>query len=126
MTQHIYQQFDAAFKQVQSYVILKDGVHVANINFKFPRDGAGRLFCYLHVRGLEMVRDYAGGYGYAKKDAAVSHAIKKVKPFEKVESAYYEAINLNLVSLKEALKNDSGASFINKLIDAGFTVLQAV
>lgn len=70
MTKSIYDQHRAAFDSTSAYVIAKNGRRVGTIAFKFPRDGAGRLYCYLHVLGVEMVRDFAAGGGYDKKTAA--------------------------------------------------------
>lgn len=44
----IYKQHDTAFARVSGYVIAKDGERVATIAFKFPADGAGRLWAYVH------------------------------------------------------------------------------
>ena len=78
----IYQHHDAAFTQVSAGVILKDGEKVGTIAFKYPRDGAGRLWCYLHLLGSTMVRGSAAGYGYDKRSAALE-----------VAAANYEASN---------------------------------
>src|SRR5574343_355367 len=72
--QKIYEQYEKAFSNVSAYVILKDSEYVATVAFKYPNDGAGRLWCYLHVLGLSMVRAYAGGYGYDKASAAFTSA----------------------------------------------------
>ncbi|MDE2426686.1 MAG: hypothetical protein KGO96_12340 [Elusimicrobia bacterium] len=79
----IYDQHRAAFAQVEAYVILKDGQRVANIAFKFPRDGAGRLWAYVHWLGLSMVRGYASGCGYDKRTAACASAAKRMGNLEK-------------------------------------------
>lgn len=60
-TSTVYQLHDKAFANVSAYVIAKDGERVATIAFKFPRDGAGRLYVYVHWFGLQMVRGWAGG-----------------------------------------------------------------
>ena len=59
----IYEQHKAAFSNVSAFVIVKGGERVATIAFKFPRDGAGRLFAYVHWLGEEMIRGYASGGG---------------------------------------------------------------
>lgn len=43
----IYEQHEKAFTSVQAFVIAKNGERVATIAFKFPRDGAGRLYAYI-------------------------------------------------------------------------------
>jgi hypothetical protein len=72
---NIYDQHDKAFSQVSASIIIKDGAQVGTIAWKYPKDGAGRLWCYFHIHGQEMVRAYAGGYGYDKKSASLMHAI---------------------------------------------------
>src|SRR4051812_8286161 len=74
----IYDQHKAAFANVSAFVVLKDGERVATVAIKFPRDGAGRLYAYVHWIGLEMVRGSATGYGYDKRSAAVSSAAGKL------------------------------------------------
>jgi hypothetical protein len=129
MTNTIYTQHDAAFRNVSAYIIMKGGERVATVAFKFPRDGAGRLYCYLHVSGLPMVRGYAGGYGYDKKSAAFTDAAHKQRSV-KLESwqtadGYKEqrAISETFYS---AVAGRDGYDWDHNLRKAGFTVLQAV
>jgi hypothetical protein len=108
----IYAQHSAAFSRVSAFVILKDGERVATVTFKFPKDGAGRLYAYVHWIGSPMVRGFAGGYGYDKRSAAARHAAEK--------------ITLADPGFLAALLEDSGRYWDDRLRDAGFTVLQAV
>lgn len=113
----IYDQHAKAFARVEAHVILKDGERVATIAFKFPADGAGRLWAYVHWIGLEMVRGYAGGYGYDKRTAACSSVAYKV----------LEAPNfIESAAFWHALAKDGGNTWDRQLREAGFTVLQAV
>lgn len=73
----IYDQHDKAFSGVSAYCIARDGNRVATLAFKFPRDGAGRLYAYVHWIGDEMVRGSASGYGYDKRSAACRDASRK-------------------------------------------------
>lgn len=115
----IYDQHQAAFKNVQAHVILKDGERVATIAFKFPKDGVGRLYAYVHWFGLEMVRGHASGYGYDKKSAACESASKKLQDDpENIYGALYE--------FRMALADIGGNTWDRALQDAGFQVLQAV
>jgi hypothetical protein len=120
----IYDQHAAAFANVSAYVILRDGVRVATIAFKFPRDGAGRLFAYVHWIGAEMVRGYAAGGGYDKRSAACAAAVCKMA-LTLPEDAYtyghaaYEAFRATLAI-------DDGMEWHNRLRAAGFEVVQAV
>lgn len=121
---NIYEQHDKAFANVSAYVILKDGNSVAKIAFKFPRDGAGRLYAYVHWVGAEMVRGQAGGYGYDKRSAAVQDAVQKMKPHRSnVDGAYNDPKQTAFMS---AFAMDGGEYWDTKLRVAGFTVIQAV
>lgn len=118
----IYKLHDAAFYHVSAYVVVKDGERVATIAFKFPRDGAGRLYAYVHWLGVPMVRGFAGGYGYDKRSAAVANAVNKlIVPVEM--DGLKAALMHNFLG---AVEIDGGEYFDRKLENAGFTVWQAV
>lgn len=118
----IYDQHKSAFSNVSAYVIAKDGERVATIAFKFPKDGAGRLYAYVHWLGSSMVRGFARGYGYDKRSAAVASAVGKitleVKPHDEKRDDMFRFVG--------ALEKDGGEYFYRKLELAGFTVWQAV
>ena len=123
----IYEMHEKAFAKVSAFVILKDGERVATVAIKFPADGAGRLWAYVHWLGLEMVRGHAGGYGYDKRTAAVSgaaiNAIAAHKHDEKTEATpELEARRAFFL----AAARDAGDDWTRALEKAGFTVLQAV
>lgn len=115
----IYDQHKAAFANVSAYVVLHNGERVATIAFKFPKDGAGRLYAYVHWIGCEMVRGAANGYGYDKCSAAVESAISNI-------SSPHEVIDDRFVKFAAVLKNCGGNNWDRCLSDIGFTVLQAV
>lgn len=123
----IYEQHRAAFAQVSAFVVLKDGARVATIAFKFPRDGAGRLYAYVHWLGLEMVRGFASGYGYDKRTAACAAAMHPLRKHAAAPGEYeilrHESA---LAAFVEALAADRGPTWESALRDVGFTVLQAV
>lgn len=120
----IYDQHAAAFKNVSAFVILKDGERVATIAFKFPKDGAGRLYAYVHWFGCAMVRGSATGYGYDKKSAACESATDKLF---NAECGLDDDNHVILYKqFHKALRDISGSSFDRALDNAGFTVLQAV
>lgn len=122
----IYDQHDKAFANVSAFVILKDGERVATVAFKFPRDGAGRLYCYLHVIGLPMVRGQAGGYGYDKKSAAFRDAAEKQA---KVKLGSWQTSDYSVeYAIAEAFYSclNDGHDWNDDLRKAGYTVLQAV
>ena len=130
----IYDQHRATFNRVSAYVIMKDGERVATAAFKFPADGAGRLYCYLHFIGVPMVRAFAGGYGYDKRSAAVTYAAEKItqEPLgEHVAGLQWAEISHiaereRMEAFKASLADIGGKDWIDALRDAGYTVLQAV
>ena len=130
----IYEQHDAAFKNVSAYVVMKDGQRVATIAFKFPEDGAGRLYAYVHWIGVEMVRGHANGYGYDKRSAACESAVKNMAAvfadFLELHKPYMMNPSLRCyhdgLGFREVLRDIGGSDWQRKLEDAGFTVLQAV
>ncbi|MCL8384174.1 hypothetical protein [Xanthobacter aminoxidans] len=127
MPADIYEQHDKAFRDVSAFVILKDGERVATVALKFPKDGAGRLWAYVHWLGLPMVRGYAGGFGYDKRSAAVASAIRHIADAE-AEGHRYAAPEEKALraAFTGALEGDSGHDWACRLERAGFAVLQAV
>ena len=116
MTQNIYDQHRNAFPSVSAYVVMKGNERVANIAFKFPKDGASRLWVYVHWFGTPMVRGSAGGYGYDKKTAACNSASRALP------ASYCD----DLTAFVAALAIDDGNDWERNLRNAGFEVLQAV
>lgn len=115
----IYDQHRAAFSNVSAYVVTdKAGSRIATIAFKFPKDGAGRLYCYFHFLGLPMVRGFAGGYGYDKRSAALQSAICKAHDESPIEP--------KLAPFTKLVKAMDGGDWENVLFKAGFNVLQSV
>ncbi len=125
----IYKQHDAAFSHVSAFIITRAGgcERVATVAFKFPRDGAGRLYCYLHVLGLPMVRGSAGGYGYDKKSAAFHDAANKQREAG-VRTHASGDNHLIEYAIAQAFVDcfTDGGNWDRDLHEAGFTVLQAV
>lgn len=110
----IYDLHRAAFARVSAYVIVNHaGDRVATIAFKFPADGAGRLWAYVHYIGAPMVRGYAGGFGYDKRSAACAAAALKLDAGVAPEFV-------------AALAKDDGHDWDYQLRQAGYTVMQAV
>lgn len=125
----IYDQHKAAFANVSAYVSLSDHSsfpkapeRFATIAFKFPKDGAGRLYAYVHVFGQPMVRGFAASGGYDKHSAAVANAISKIT--ERGDCDGTDAASLE--SFCRALATAGGSYWDRKLAAVGFTVLQAV
>ena len=123
MSKSIYDQHDAAFSSVQAFVVLNGAKdRVATVAFKFPRDGASRLYCYFHILGVPMVRGYAGGFGYDKRSAAAHSAVHRVP---ETDLGRYPETLATIRAIKAAI-TDGGYAWDRELENAGFTVLQAV
>jgi hypothetical protein len=117
MAQNIYDQHRKAFPSVSAYVVMRHGDKVGTIAFKFPKDGASRLWVYVHWLGTPMVRGYAGGYGYDKKTAACNSASRALT---RLDACGWEE------AFTQALAIDNGNDWERNLRNAGFEVLQAV
>lgn len=124
---NIYDQHASAFPHMSAYVILKDGERVATVAVKYSARST-RVWAYLHVLSLPMVRACADGGGYDKTSAAVSKAARAV-------SAQFDAYTpTNLAELHDlaqvwvdlAPSLGDGHRWDRALELAGFTVLQAV
>jgi hypothetical protein len=126
----IYTQHDAAFARVSAFVILDAaGEKIATVAIKFPADGAGRLWAYVHVIGAPMTRGSADGYGYDKRSPAVALALKKAayEPAEgEAPNEYGAKIQGRIYALREALGDRDGEYWDARLTRAGFQVLGAV
>lgn len=74
----VYEQFEKHTARVSGDVILYKGDSVGRVVFVHPRDGAGRLYCYLQFWGSHMERGSASGYGYNKRKAAFEDAMGRL------------------------------------------------
>ncbi len=101
----IYRKHESAFHQVASAALVKSKAQIGTIAFKYPKDGAGRLTCYLHVHGMEMVKGTASGGGYDKAAASFEDAIRNLRP---VLKQYNE---------DEQFRNDKTAKIAQQFID---------
>lgn len=116
MATNIYDLHSKAFNQVSAFVVMLNNERAATIAFKFPKDGASRLWAYVHWMGVPMVRGYAGGYGYDKRTAACNSASRAIKvDGSDTQKAFIDAIAI-----------DDGNDWERNLRNAGFTVFQAV
>lgn len=119
----VYEQHKASFKQVAAYVLVDEkGDRVATIAFKYPKDGAGRVHCYLHILGMLMQRGHANGYGYDKSSAATMHAIAKVTDAHAKECGMEYTVN----KIRKALDKADSGTWNRELENAGYSVYQAV
>jgi len=119
----IYNQHSAAFRDVSAFIVLdRSGERVATIALKFPRDGAGRLYAYVHWLGVPMVRGFASGGGYDKRSAAIASAARKIPAACRAANEPQE----DWKAFVERACRDDGHSWESNLMGAGFRVLQAV
>lgn len=134
MATDIYDMHAKAFDRVSAYVIARDGEKVATVAFKFPADGAGRLYAYAHWLGLPMQRAFAGGYGYDKRTAACVTVARLMDPdaadnaAKEIGPAYCDGRPwlTHYRAFVAALRTDDGYDWTRNLEKAGFTVWQAV
>lgn len=108
---------------MSAYVVMWGGERVATVAIKYPRDGAGRLYSYVHWLGVPMVCGYAGGGGYDKRTAACANAARKLpeslpEGYDKNGDAYSAFLAI--------MREDGGLDWNSALTRAGFTVLQVV
>lgn len=125
----VYDHHDKAFSKVAGHVLMEDGEQVGTIAFKFPTDGAGRLWCYFHIHGLPMVRAYAGGYGYDKQSAAFESAAKaarvvKLESWQDNSKGEYNGFFKIANHIAEI--DTGGDDWKHALRKAGYTVLTAI
>ncbi len=113
----VYEQHRQAFRDVSAYVVMRDGDKVATVAFKRTSNGAGKIYCYLHVVGAEMVRAHAWN---DKHTEAMRRAIGLVKPDnEDVRAQQLAGAFRNAVT-------DNGSNWSQDLSRAGFIIWQAV
>jgi hypothetical protein len=133
MTQNIYQKHDAAFSNINAYVIAHNTAHrierLATIAFK--RGNNGTVTCFFHIIGQQMQSGKAGGGGYDKLSAAFYDAASKhLKSMQKGTREGVEVLHTDLElaqSIFKAAQVGNGSSnWDNALRDAGLTILRAV
>ena len=121
---NIYEQHDKAFNRVSAFVVARDGERVATVAIKFPLDGASRLDAYVQWLGLEMVRGYAGGYGYDKRSAAVSDALGKLPALYPIDRGLGGITGYD--AFRDTRNGMDSGDWTRALEKAGFQVWQAV
>ena len=127
-TQTNWNKFDKAFNQVSSFVVLDSDTKdvIAKIALKYPKDGAGRLTCYMHIIGIEVQIGTASGYGYDKRTFSIIDAGKKYLKLLSVKSLVNTSDKINkflgCLNLSEA--QGGWQEVINE--KNGFIVIQAI
>ena len=71
----VYNKFDKHFAQVNAWIIVNEQCEqVGKMSAKYPKDGMGKLYLYLHLYGSEMVQVSVSGYGFDKLSVAIQKA----------------------------------------------------
>lgn len=120
----IYDQHQSAFTSVSAFAVLDKGEHVATVAFKYPRDGAGRLYAYVQWFGVEMVRGFASGGNYDKHSAACASAVRHMQ--DKSLEHWSENDIARYDQFRAEMFKDDGYRWDARLRGLGFTVVQAV
>lgn len=121
----VYQKFESAFSNVAAYAILKDGKHVANITLKYPKDGMGRLQCFMHILGTEMQNAFVSGCGYDKQSAAIHKTAKQYKECIADNTEY--KIKPSALELLELLSSyEASNGWDNMLYKSGFDKINVI
>ncbi len=129
MSSNVYEQHKAHTKSVSAYAILKEGEHVANVTIRFPADGSGRLYAYVHWLGTQMIRGSASGSGYDKRSSAVACAARQyLKGWAKPKATANATPDSILDGVRQSLfwescAKDRGQEWADAIRAAGFTVI---
>lgn len=71
----VYEKHDKHFAKASAWVIVNEqGEKAGTMSAKYPSDGMGKLFLYLHLHGSEMVQVSVSGCGFDKLSVAIQKA----------------------------------------------------
>lgn len=100
----IYDKNAKHFELVRAYAIINDkGEQVGLMNAKYPKDGMGKLYVYLHLFGSTMKVATASGCGYDKLGTALYKLAKTYTQDQENE------LNQDAIDFLKALEScDSG------------------
>jgi hypothetical protein len=112
----IYEQFDAATKRICAYCVIEGATVIGRVVFVYPREGAGRLYCYAQVWNSAMVRGFATGGGYDKASAAAESAFERLTDDPNTEALAH------IARWKASLAKPSGERWDSRLEKAGYVV----
>ena len=71
----VYDKINKHFAQASAWVIVNEqGEQFGNMAAKYPKDGMGKLYLYLHLYGSEMVQVSVSGCGFDKLSVAIQKA----------------------------------------------------
>jgi hypothetical protein len=115
-TMDVYEKFDAAFRGISAYAILRDGKPVGRVAIKH----GGRCTVYLQAWGAPMVTAYAGGGGYDRATAAMEKAASLL-------ACDVDAAWPAVQAVKDAiLSGRDGYRWTSRLEAAGFTIANVI
>ena len=125
MTASIYDQHNAAFSNVEAFVVMSvndngEPVRVATVAFKRAASNL-RTTCYFHIIDAKMAKGTANGGGYDKSSAAAHHAVKQIS----ADGAHSDRYQATVRDMQAAIR-DEGRSWKDDLEAAGFKVWRAV
>lgn len=132
MTKAKKQNVDAVYEAhnkipYSAYAITYKGEHMGLITLKYPRDGAGRLYCFIHVFGVNMVRGWADGYGYDKKGCALTDAVAYLPTgADNPEIRGAETLNAFHTALDEFDGAQGWETAVSRLRDNGVELFRAL
>lgn len=112
----VYEKFDAAFRGISAYAILRDGKPVGRVAIKH----GGRCVVYLQAWGAPMVTASAGGGGYDRATAAMEKAATKLACDD-------DAAWPDVQAVKDAILSGAGGwGWERRLEDAGFVIANVI
>jgi len=116
----VYTQKRTAFRNVSAAVIVRDGVHIADVAIK----DNDRADAYLRIVGIDGARGSATGYNYDRQTAAVANAAKKIRAGLPENDKF--PLFPHTTALLDALEIDGGRHWYDCVDAAGFRVFWAI
>ncbi len=107
----VYDKNQKHFELVSAYAIVNDkGEQVGLMNIKYPKDGMGKLYAYLHLFGTTMKVVNVSGCGYDKRGAAL---YKLAKTYSQDQENKLNQDALDFLKALESCENgfDSWATY---------------
>lgn len=105
MTQ-VYEQNEKHMALVKAYAIINDkGEQVGLMNCKYPKDGMGKLYVYLHLFGSTMKVATASGCGYDKLGTALYKLAKTYMTDNKNPHGEYYTFTQDKIDFLKALES---------------------
>ena len=122
-TEFDYAAFEKATGYMTALAIVKDGQAIGRIIIKPGRDGAARLTAYVQVWGAPMAKGYSNGYGYDKRGAALSQALRKLDGSDALGlAAIGHVVDFRAIGQK----HDQFDAISNALSDAGYQLMRVL